>query len=111
MMETCFEWMLVVSVDAKVESLFVSLPSVVSYTATGIMCQKESAAQCVKVQCLSNPVCLLISLLFFICFFNANEQTSALSCSSKVFRFLLNSVYFYIFSVSECAILFLAVLL
>ena len=65
MMETCFEWMLVGFVDAKVESLFVSLPSVVSYTATGTMCQKESAAQCVKVQYLFNPVCLLISLGFF----------------------------------------------
>lgn len=49
-METCFEWMLVVSVGVKVESLFASLPSVASYTVTGIMCQKESAVQCVKTQ-------------------------------------------------------------
>lgn len=65
MMETYFEWMLVGFVDAKVESLFVSLPSVVSYTATGTMCQKESAARCVKVQYLFNPVCLWISAAFF----------------------------------------------
>lgn len=65
MMETCFEWMLVVFVDAKVESPFVSLPSVVSYTVTGTMCQKESAAQCVKVHYLFNPICLLIVLLHF----------------------------------------------
>lgn len=56
-METCFGWMLVDFVGAKGESLFVSLPSVVSYTATGTMCQKESAAQSVKVQSLVNPVC------------------------------------------------------
>jgi len=73
-METCFEWMLVIFVDAKVESLFVSLPSAVSYTATGTMCQKESAAQYVKVQYLFNPVCLLILLLFFlICFFQCKR--------------------------------------
>lgn len=57
MMETCFGWMPVDFVGAKGESLFVSLPSVVSYTVTGTMCQKESAAQCVKVQPLFNPVC------------------------------------------------------
>lgn len=57
MMGTCFGWMLVDFVGAKGESLFVSLPSVVSYTATGTMCQRESAAQCVKVQSLFNPVC------------------------------------------------------
>lgn len=56
MMETCFGWMLVDSAGAKGESLFVSLPSVVSYTVTATMCQKESAAQCVKVQSLFNPV-------------------------------------------------------
>lgn len=78
MMETCFEWMLVVFVGAKVESLFVSLPSVVSFTATGITCQKESAAQCVKVRCLFNPICLLIPLLFFICFFSTNEEVLCL---------------------------------
>lgn len=57
MMGACFGWMLVDFVGAKGESLFVSLPSVVSYTATGTTCQRESAAQCVKVQSLFNPVC------------------------------------------------------
>lgn len=64
-METCFEWMLVVSVGVKVESLFASLPSVASYTVTGITCQKESAVQCVKVHYLFNTFYLLILLLFF----------------------------------------------
>lgn len=57
MMETCFGWMLVDFVGAKGESPFVSLPSVASYTATGTMCQKESAAQSVKVQSLVIPLC------------------------------------------------------
>lgn len=61
MMETCFEWMLVASVGVKVVCLFASLPSVVSYTVTGIMSQRESAAQYVKVQYLFNP--------FFVCCF------------------------------------------
>lgn len=52
MMEKCFARMLVDSVGAKGESPSVSLPSVVSYTVTGTTCQKESAAQSVKVQSL-----------------------------------------------------------
>lgn len=73
-METCFEWMHVVSVGVKVESLFASLPSVVSYTVTGIMCRKESAVQCVKVHYLFNPLYLLILLLSLFWPFKENKQ-------------------------------------
>lgn len=94
-METCFEWMLVVSVGVKVESLFASLPSVASYTVTGIMCQKESAVQCVKVHYLFNSFYLLILLLFLFCPFKENKPARASCCCCKICQLFLNSIYFY----------------
>lgn len=95
MMETCFEWMLVVSVGVKVESLFASLPSVASYTVTGIMCQKESAVQCVKVHYLFNSFYLLILLLFLFCPFKENKPARASCCCCKICQLFFNSIYFY----------------
>lgn len=109
MMETCSGWMPVDFAGAKGESPFVSLPSVVSCTVTGTMCPKESAAQSVKVQSLFHPICLYSAGIFlFACSMEMSKQSF---CSSEVCRFLCNSVYFYIFAVPECAVMFFAVLL
>lgn len=94
MMETCFEWMLVASVGVKVVSLFASLPSVVSYTVTGIMCQRESAAQYVKVWYLLNP--FFVSFFFyFVLLLKMSEEVFHVVVLKFVSSFLIR-FFFYI---------------
>lgn len=88
MMEICFEWTTVGSVDAKGVFPSASLPSAVSWTARGTMCPKGSAARCVKVRKGANSRLIRMYMVQ-----NFNIKTDLIQCRPKIEKYCKSSLF------------------